>query len=953
MAVVYLARDLKHDRLVALKVLRPELAASIGAERFLREIQIAAKLTHTNILPLHDSGEADGHLYYVMPYVEGESLRGRLNRETQLGFDDVLQITREVAGALSHAHDQGIVHRDIKPDNVLLSEGHAVVTDFGIARAVTAAGGEQLTETGMAVGTPAYMSPEQAGGTGKIDGRSDVYALACVVYEMLAGDPPFTASTPQAVLARQVVDTVPSLRAVRRTVSESMELVLEKALAKAPADRYDTAAQFVAELEQAYTGELTLTRPKGRPWFLQPAAWGGAVAVLAVVGTIFAGPPIIDAVRNRGAVADPDRIAVMPFSVRGDEDLAYLGEGMVEMLSTKLDGAGTLVAVNPHALLVRVAREDLPTNELDPPQAEAIALEFGAGRYVLGSVVGAGGRVQAQGSLYGVDGELIATAEAVVEEESEIFDLVDELARQLLGELPGGPSDRLARIAATTTGSLPALKAYLQGEALYRVGQFDSAVAAYQRAVQADTTFALGYYALVKSASASARYNIDVRATAERAAQYSNRLAPRDRRIVQGARAQLLNDATEAENLYRAVLAVHPDDVEAWAQLGGVLGDFNAKRGQPLEDAWAALERATTLDSNHIHAIIQQIKVAWYEGDHERAVQLNERLLPLTPEGDFAAQIRATVAYGRDDVEAQRRALAELRTKDDPAIRMAAGALGGIGDLAGAIAVARIATEASRSPTMRAWGHQAIARFELRGGRWNAAQQELDAAEVLAPGSTLSQRTFHTLSPLLAVSRVELEALRDMLRTAATSDLWKVFALGIIEARLGSPDGTGQHIEELERRAADSEASEQGRALARDLALAVRAQLAWTAGRPEQALEYLERTRPEDWWMRLPFGEFDCHGLERWVRAEALAAVGRHEEALHWYVTGGLGCTGYKSPKHLRMGEVLEEMGQRDRAAWHYEKFVDAWRDSDPELRHWVERAERGLARVTAQGGGS
>ncbi len=198
MATVYLAEDLKLHRKVAVKVLRPELAAALGPERFLREIEIAAKLHHPHILALHDSGEVDGFLYYVMPYVDGESLRDRLNREKQLPVEDALQIAREVADALGSAHRHDVIHRDIKPENILLEEGHAVVADFGIARAIHAAGGEQLTETGLAVGTPAYMSPEQAMGSKELDGRSDLYSLGCVLYEMLAGQPPFTGAPSRA-----------------------------------------------------------------------------------------------------------------------------------------------------------------------------------------------------------------------------------------------------------------------------------------------------------------------------------------------------------------------------------------------------------------------------------------------------------------------------------------------------------------------------------------------------------------------------------------------------------------------------------------------------------------------------------------------------------------------------------------------------------------------------------
>ena len=251
MAIVYLARDRKHDRLVALKTLRPELLPALGPERFLREIQIAARLQHANILPLHDSGEAEGLLYYVMPYVEGESLRARLEREGQLPIEDALDIARQVAGALAYAHSRGVVHRDIKPENILLDGNHALVADFGIARAITEAGGERLTETGLAVGTAAYMSPEQAAADPRVDGRSDIYALGCVLYEMVTGEPPFRGATAQAVIARKLTDPVPPLRTVRDSVTEAVEQVVLKALARTPADRFATAGHFADALEKA------------------------------------------------------------------------------------------------------------------------------------------------------------------------------------------------------------------------------------------------------------------------------------------------------------------------------------------------------------------------------------------------------------------------------------------------------------------------------------------------------------------------------------------------------------------------------------------------------------------------------------------------------------------------------------------------------------------------------
>jgi eukaryotic-like serine/threonine-protein kinase len=248
MATVYLARDIRHDREVALKVLRPELGKALGAERFLREIRTTAHLTHPHILPLLDSGDAGGTLFYVMPYVEGESLRDRLTREKQLPLDDALAIARDVADALGHAHSHGVIHRDIKPENILLEAGHAVVADFGIARAVSAAGGERLTETGLAVGTPAYMSPEQASASAELDGRSDLYSLGCVLYEMLIGETPYTGPTPMAILARMLSEPLPRISVVRETVPPGVEAAIAKALARTPADRYRTMDDFARAL---------------------------------------------------------------------------------------------------------------------------------------------------------------------------------------------------------------------------------------------------------------------------------------------------------------------------------------------------------------------------------------------------------------------------------------------------------------------------------------------------------------------------------------------------------------------------------------------------------------------------------------------------------------------------------------------------------------------------------
>ena len=295
MATVYLADDLKHDRRVAVKVLRPELAATIGTKRFLREIRIAARLTHPHILPLHDSGEANGFLFYTMPFIEGESLRQRLIREQQLPVDEAIRLACEIAAALSYAHSAGFIHRDIKPENVLLHHGEAVVADFGIARAISQSGSTTLTKTGVALGTPNYMSPEQARGGADIDGRADTYSLGCLLYEMLGGQPPFVGGDIQEILGRHAVDDPVGVRNLRRAVPEYVECAIERALAKLPADRFETATQFaeaLAGVEVAGTpgevlGSETWHEARRRStWWVRTMVGAGGIITLAALSWV-------------------------------------------------------------------------------------------------------------------------------------------------------------------------------------------------------------------------------------------------------------------------------------------------------------------------------------------------------------------------------------------------------------------------------------------------------------------------------------------------------------------------------------------------------------------------------------------------------------------------------------------------------------------------------------------
>ena len=608
MARVLLAEDRKHHRLVALKVLRPEVGEALGQERFLHEIEIAAKFTHPHILTLHDSGEADGLLYYVMPFVEGESLRDRLVREQQLPIDDALRIAREVAGALAYAHDRGVVHRDIKPENILLAAGHAVVSDFGIARALSVAAADRLTATGITLGTAAYMSPEQATGEREVDGRSDIFSLGCVLYEMLAGEPPFTGPTPQAMIARRLTGPPPSLAGTRDEIPPRLEWAVRKALARVPADRFATAEEFASALSEptlsegiASQGALpthAVTDPVPTPTSRRslPARTRILAALVATVAIAAIGWGASRAGMWPGADKSTNRFAVLPFSVRGSDHFAYLGEGIVDLLSRNLDGVDGLQAVDPGTVLSALARSGVASSAADARRGRDVVGQIGASTYITGSVVAIGPTLRIQASLHEDGEEAQPGAHVTVEgDTAQILQLVDRLSAELIVQRRPGPVFRLTQTAAVTTRSLPALRAFLDGERNLRNGKPDTAIAGFQRAIAEDSTFALAHYRLAVAAGWADRTALSSDAV-QRALSSSERLGDRDRRLLTAYGAFRRGAPNEAEKLYRAILEDFPDDLEAEFQLADVMFQYNPLRGRPRGEARDLFDRVLAFD---------------------------------------------------------------------------------------------------------------------------------------------------------------------------------------------------------------------------------------------------------------------------------------------------------------------------------------------------------------------
>ncbi|MGH7694868.1 MAG: protein kinase domain-containing protein, partial [Gemmatimonadaceae bacterium] len=472
--------------------------------------------------------------------------------------------------------------------------GHAFVADFGIARAISAAGGDRLTHTGLSLGTPAYMSPEQVEGAIHIDGRSDLYSLACVLYESLAGETPFHGPNAQAIFARRMTNPVPSLRAVRQQVPEHVEHAITRALAPTPADRFTTTSQFADAFTGAAAAPLVPTGSRARVRLTGAIAAG---VVLMVAAAMF----VWRRTSSNNVPFSAARVAVLPFAVRSGGSFAYLAEGMVDLLSRDLDGAGDLRAVDPGTILTAASHAG-NADLLDVRRGRSVARQVGAGLYVLGSVNSVGPQVRLQAALYDAS-SVSDSAQAVASVEGDstkLFDLVDNLSRQLMVKRGRGLASRLGETAAITTRSLGALKAYLDGERRLRaasleVPKLDSAIALFQQAVAEDSLFALAHYRMAVAAGWANHHALST-AAASRAVTVSDRLNARDRRLLAAYVGFRRGAATDAERQYRAILQDYPDDMEARFQLADVLYNYNPIRGRPRGEAREPFNEVLAVD---------------------------------------------------------------------------------------------------------------------------------------------------------------------------------------------------------------------------------------------------------------------------------------------------------------------------------------------------------------------
>ena len=947
MSRVFLAEETRLARRVVVKVLPPELAAEISVDRFNREIQLSASLQHPHIVPLLAAGGSADVLYYTMPFVDGEALRTRLAREGALPVRDAVRILKDVADALAYAHARGIVHRDIKPDNVLLSGNHAVVADFGVAKAVSQAKGQSgLTSVGVALGTPAYMAPEQAAGDPNIDHRADIYALGAMAYEMLTGRPPFTGLSPHQMLAAHITERVEPITDVRPSLPPALADLVMRCLEKNPPDRPQSAAEVFQVLEALATpsGSATVTsaaatlrhvlrRPRNR--------WLGLGALLTVV---LAGGWMV--LRARGGPAlDRNRVAVAPFDVLAGGELALWREGMVDVLSRSLDGAGPLRTVSPTLIVRRWS------GRADAVSAQALGRATGARTVVFGGLVGAGAdSVRLTATVLDVASGT-PSGEIELREASDRMDrLADSLTVRVLREMGRTQAIGVVRSASLGSRSLPALKAFLQGEQFLRRSEWDSALVFYERAVALDSGFTLAWSHAGLAAGWQHRTEADSTYRVYRlvAGRLNHGLAPRDSfavlaesltAVVWAGPQQLAGRwwtygrrlvATLDEAVRR-----YPNDPELWYMLGDARHHFGALAGVPPRAALDAFDRAIALDSAFTPSYVHAVGLALERDGPGGARRYGEAFLTAGALGRSARDTRLIL----DLLDPKTRAGAIARMVDSSppdavigvwretnrwvdsgevllyVLRAAAARERAQGKPATYAVFALPAALAARGHVREAYGRASpvplvVAQLVLLGAVPPDSAGRLAAAWAVQPGQGVM-----FAAPLLAARR-DTTALLGMMRA----------------------------MDQKRRGPLPPQAPPVARDILSYLAAVTRAYLTLARGDSVAALRQFDAV-PDS----------ACYGtcsIDELVHAQLMAAQGRHAEAaalLDRPQVGFLPLLPVEVLRALERGRVYERLGNRDRAIAGYTMVAEAWRNADPELKVYVDEARAGLARLTGE----
>jgi serine/threonine protein kinase/tetratricopeptide (TPR) repeat protein len=973
MGVVFKARDTKLDRLVALKFLLPHLTDSAGARaRFIREAKAASSLDDPNICTIHEIGEnPSGEVYIAMTYYEGQTL-AELISSGSLDFAVSIDIASQIAQGLSRAHDAGIIHRDIKPANILVtSRGRVKILDFGIAQVA----GSTTMGAGGTLGTMNYMSPEQIQGL-DLDPRTDIWSLGVVLYEMLTGVRPFVGSYPTAVIHSILNDSPQRVSEVNQRLSEGIELVVSKALERDRNRRYGQAAELADDLERVSGGTTDLINP-GRSSFTHPRKRGVLFAISFVALTVAGGLALwltgsLSSDGSKTASADPNMIAVMPFTVRGDPELEYLEHGLVELFSTSLDGAGDLRTVDPNALLGKIAKEGLTI--VSPADAMTLAVRLGAGRAVIGTASRFGDRIQITVSLYDHAGVVEIQQSADATAEDQIPASVEAITQKMLNQMLGARAGDFVETAATSTKSFTALKAYLSGAATMRRNAWFEAVDHFTEAVEADSAFALAWIGLNRALSRVGPRD-SAFAAGEAAWRLRGSLPDRQRRAFEGHYYGFVSGYPEkALAMYRAVLADYPNDVEALLGIGLVLYHYNAYSGRSVSEADPYIEKAWGLLPVTSLRVWLRYLIALEEGNYAKMDSLEPLVISFSGWPNTQAYID------------------ELKNIRDRSLDDGTWSYGGLGVL-NAFATEHIVLKSISAIEDMDAARQVVdvivesgefvgedlEQFVLLGAQAAGAQGQFRArADLLASMNTsaglqIIDRALTYGLPIYPVS--------DSLLRAADEELvrWDTTAIRItyvdgqdmhpgeyaavktyLRALLAMRLGDYTRLSEFKAALAAAADSTTGRDFAYSSLSTISAIERWESGDYQSGLAAIDDARFTILWSAKWRSPLHAQALDRFVMAELFAGAGRFDEALEAYGSlAGLdihqGGLMYLGPAYIRQAEIYEQLGDKEEAIEYYTRLLRVWENCDPELvtiregaRHELERLKSEVVKETA-----
>ncbi len=969
MSRVFVAEEVALARKVVVKVLPPEMGAGLNAERFRREIQLAASLQHPHVVPLHAAGRTDDLVWYTMPLIEGESLRAKLAREGELPITETVKILRDVADSLAYAHTHGVVHRDIKPDNVLISGRHAVVTDFGVAKALSEATGESsLTSVGVALGTPSYMAPEQAAADPHVDHRADIYALGAMAYEMLTGHPPFSGS-PQMVLAAHVTQAPEQITARRTSVPSALATLIMRCLEKKAADRWQSASELHQQLELMATpsgGMSPTSATAGVPRTItdgtpiarvrRAAPLLAALAVVVIAGLF--GWKQLQAPDGVMAL-DPKVVAVLPFRVVGaDPSLHFLRQGMMDLLHAKLTGEGGPRAADVQSVVAAVREAAGEDADATGEQLLSVVRRVGAGYVVQGSIVGPADRFVLTASLVEMPSGRTTAQTSVEGSKDEIFTLVDQLAQRLLA-LGAGASE--TQLEALTTTNFEALRAYLDGVALFRRGAYEPAMNHFERASTLDSTFALAHSMVIEAAGWWTTPTLDMARVRRLAWSHRDRLHSTDQRFLAirlGSRwpepTPWHVDIVDREALVRAL----PESPLAWYYLGDAY--FHAGRlsdiSEPHARARAAFEEAVRRDPSFASPIEHLARIALAAGDTANLRLWARRRMTLDSSGLGAALLGMDLAFVSGSRAEQRASVAAL-----PVVAVlpwlvtttATEYVAVHADSVIAQARARARTPDERSPVLVA---EMLTRFlEGRPAAAHAIADSIAALRALPPlehAALLVSNALHFEADTAGLGRL-LDAAGP---TRPITILWVTWAL-----RVGDLATAERGLAEFRRIggapvASSSERDHTLRADAARHAALVEAALAQIRGQPDARRLAARADSMSIGWgddlndMSALFVSTDpSHLVQSRLHealgddAAALRALGRMLEPLGQPRIEGL-------PLRLRTeGRLAARLGQRDRAINAYRTYL-MWRaNPEPSLIPQRDSVRAELAKLTGE----